>query len=132
MTALAAAILIGSAMAAEAKPLTTMADVGSAILACWSPPAGTKGSSVTLQFSFKRDGSLFGEPRPTDIAVKGNDKQRKAFVNAAIGAVKKCTPLDFSDTLAKGIGGSVFTLDFHGADKPGSRGAGQNKAPAAR
>lgn len=83
-----------------------------AIQACWTPPADAGNSTVTLSFSFKRDGSLIGPPRPTAAKVAGDDKARKAFIEAAIAAVKSCTPLTFSPALAKGIGGNVFTLQL--------------------
>jgi hypothetical protein len=40
-----------------AASLNSMNEVGAALLACWTPPANTDNSSVTLSFSFKRDGT---------------------------------------------------------------------------
>ncbi|TIT60943.1 MAG: hypothetical protein E5W63_12830, partial [Mesorhizobium sp.] len=69
-------------------------------------------STVTLSFSFKRDGTLIGPPRPTAAKVAGDEKARKSFIDTAVAAVKNCTPLNFSPDLAQGIGGNVFTLQF--------------------
>lgn len=118
------AILVGTAVVAFAagahsETLGTMDRVESKIMGCWTPPVGSGGSSVTLRFSFKRDGTLFGDPQPTSVNVSGDSKTRRKFVAAAIDALKTCGPLQFSDTLAKGIGGTVFTLIFEGADKRG-------------
>ncbi|MBR7651067.1 hypothetical protein KCX83_01870 [Brucella oryzae] len=110
------AVAITTAGPVQAQDLKTMDEVGSALNACWSPPSGSKNSAVTLSFSFKRDGSLIGPPRPSAINVEGDDKAKKAFVNAAIEAVEKCTPLKFAPSLAEGIGGNVFTMQFHSAD----------------
>lgn len=112
-----AALVVASAMLATAgqawaEPLKTMEDVGAALHACWTPPADTDGSSVTLSFSFKRDGTLIGPPRPTAIDVKGDENERRAFVDAAIAAVEKCLPLEFAPSLTSGIGGNVFTMEF--------------------
>lgn len=107
-----AAVLAGMLGQAHAEPLKTMDEVGAALLACWNAPPGTNGSSVTLSFSFKRDGSLMGKPRPTAISVKGDANTRKAFVDAAVAAAQRCTPLSFSPTIDQGIAGSVFTLQF--------------------
>ncbi|WP_027059101.1 hypothetical protein [Mesorhizobium loti] len=109
---IAGAISAGVVCPSYAATLDTMDDVGTAIQACWTPPADAGKSTVTLSFSFKRDGSLIGPPRPTDVKVAGDDKARKAFIEAAIAAVKNCTPLTLSPTLAKGIGGNVFTLQL--------------------
>src|SRR5690606_39058430 len=89
------AVAITTAGPVQAQHLKTMDEVGNALNACWSPPSGSKNSAVTLSFSFKRDGSLIGPPRPSAINVEGDDKAKKAFVNAAIEAVEKCTPLKF-------------------------------------
>jgi hypothetical protein len=65
-----------------------------------------------LSFSLKRDGTLIGSPRPTDINVPGDEQAKKHFVDAAIAALQSCTPLEFSPTIAQGIGGQVFTMQF--------------------
>jgi len=110
----AAAVLTitsGTTGASGADPLKTMDDVGQAIANCWKPDSNLKGM-VTLSFAFKRDGSLIGPPRPTNIAVDGDDNARKEFVGSAIEAIESCMPLSFSSDLAQGIGGQVFTMPF--------------------
>lgn len=111
------ACLALSALPAIAEPLTTMDQVGKAILSCWQPPAGVTKSSVTLSFSFNRDGALIGPPQSTAIDVVGDDDVRQQFVKAAISAVDNCTPVQFSPDLAAGMGGQVFTMEFTTADR---------------
>ena len=108
--------LVASLSSAMAAPLNTMDEVGAAILACRNAPAGSKGSFVTLSFSFKRDGTLIGPPRPSGISVAGDAEAKKQFVDAAIDAVQRCVPLEFAPALAAGIGGQVFTLQFTSQD----------------
>jgi hypothetical protein len=67
---------------------------------------------VTLSFSLKRDGTLIGPPRTTDISVAGDEQAKKHFVDAAIAALEGCLPLEFSASIAQGIGGQVFTMQF--------------------
>ncbi|RUU02465.1 hypothetical protein EOD23_19790 [Mesorhizobium sp. USDA-HM6] len=98
---------------ANAASLNSMNEVGAALQACWTPPANSENSSVTLSFSFKRDGTLIGQPKPTAIKVSGDDKARQAYVDAATAALRNCLPLSFSPALAKGIPGKVFTLQFN-------------------
>lgn len=117
---LALAITLSTTPYALAGPLTTMDDVGKALHACWTAPEGSQKSTVTLSFSFKRDGSLIGPPRATAIDFPGKDAAaRKSFVDAAISAVKHCTPLTLSPELAQGIGGQVFTMQFVSPDTCG-------------
>ena len=101
----------------HAEPLTTMDEVGAAVMACWKPPAGVKNSTVTLSFSFESDGSLIGPPQATDINVAGDETVRQQFVAAAMDAVDRCTPVELSPALAQGIGGNPFTMEFASADK---------------
>ncbi|MFV0801228.1 hypothetical protein OHI65_11700 [Brucella sp. MAB-22] len=113
---LLAVVAVASAGSVQAKELTTMNEVRDALNACWSPLSDSKNSSVTLRFSFKRDGNLKGPPRASAINVQGDDKTRKAFVIAAIEAVERCTPLKLAPSLAHSISGSVFTMRFHSSD----------------
>jgi hypothetical protein len=105
------ALVICLSTTSNAEPLKTMDDVGRAIDTCWKAPSDSKGS-VTLSFSFKRDGTLLGKPRPTSIAIDGDDKVRQQFIASAIDALSSCTPLTFSTGLAEGIAGQVFTMPF--------------------
>ncbi|QND52245.1 hypothetical protein HB779_10230 [Phyllobacterium sp. 628] len=117
---LALAISLFTTPYAMAGPLNTMEDVGKAIQSCWSAPQGVQKSSVTLRFSFKRDGSLLGQPRAAAISIQGNDQARKSFVDAAMAAVTHCTPLSLSPALAQGIGGQIFTMQFASPETCGS------------
>lgn len=113
---LVAAVTLTSTGVAHAQELKTMREVGNKLYSCWSPPSDISKSAVTLSFSFRRDGSLIGPPRPSAINVQGDDAAKKAFVDAAIEAVEKCTPLELGPALSKGIGGKVFTMRFHSPD----------------
>ncbi|RWE44666.1 MAG: hypothetical protein EOS78_02345 [Mesorhizobium sp.] len=110
--AIAGVMSAGVVSPSSASTLNSMDDVGAAIQSCWTPPADAGNSTVTLSFSFKRDGTLIGPPRPTAAKVAGDEKARKSFIDAAVAAVKNCTPLNFSPDLAQGIGGNVFTLQL--------------------
>lgn len=112
LAAITGAALIAMVGQCYGKQLETMDDVGAALEACWTPPAGTGNGSVTLSFSFKRDGSLIGPPRPTAIDVEGDEQARKAFVDAAIAAVQGCVPLEIAPALAGTIAGTVYTMEF--------------------
>ncbi|OAP40987.1 hypothetical protein AU381_03625 [Sinorhizobium glycinis] len=100
----------------RAEPLMTVNDVSDALSKCWTPPADSKDSFVTLKFAFRGNGTLMGPPQPTAIRVTGDADQRKAFVAAATAALENCMPLEFSKELADEIAGTVFTLQFYSAD----------------
>ena len=98
-----------------------MDEVAATLQACWKPPSGSEDSFVTMKFSFRRDGSLFGRPLPAIISVVGDEKARQQFIDAAIRAIEKCTPLDFAPALAEGIGGHVFMMRFAAQRKSACR-----------
>ncbi|MBN9077157.1 MAG: hypothetical protein BGN87_06810 [Rhizobiales bacterium 65-79] len=108
----ACAALVGTTSCGFSAEVKSVQDIGKAIDACWHPPAGGKNSTVTLRLGFKRDGSLLGPPRASSVQVKGDDKARKAYVDAAVKAVTDCTPLGFSPDIAKGMAGQIFALSF--------------------
>lgn len=112
-----AIVLMLVPLTSQAEPLTTMAEVGDAVMSCWKPPAGVTKSSVTMRFSLKDDGSLIGPPEPTYINVAGDEKVRQTFLAAAADAVERCTPVELSPALAQGIGGQLFAMEFVSADK---------------
>jgi hypothetical protein len=105
-------VSIVSARAHAANELRNMDEVGAAIRACWKSPAGSQGSSVTLSFSFRRDGMLSGPPQPTAIDVPGDNEARSKFVGSAITALERCTPLHLAPALGGDIAGLVFTMPF--------------------
>lgn len=109
---ISATMLLLAAPMSIAAPIQNAEDAGVAIMACWTPPADSNGSFVTLSFSFKRDGTLIGPPQPTDINVAGDEDAKKRFIDAAIAALESCQPLDFAPEFAEGVGGQVFTLQF--------------------
>ena len=78
LVAVVGAVLVGG-YPSNGAPLDSMGDVGDAIQACWTPPTDAGDASVTLSFSFKRDGTLIGPPRPTAIKVDGDAKAKKAL-----------------------------------------------------
>ena len=127
LLAISGALLAVQTASAVADPLGNTDEVAAAILACWKPPAGFEGSSVTMTFSFRRDGSIFGHPRPRQIDVVGDERARRRFIYAAIDAVERCAPLDFTPKFAEGIGGKVFTMRFA---SPRKRVAGERYASA--
>ena len=117
LSAMAGVLLVGIPVVADAAQLNSMNEVGAALQACWNPPANSDTASVTLSFSFKRDGTLIGPPKPTAIKFNGDDKARQAYVDAATAALRNCLPLNFSPALAQGIAGNVFALQFNSPKK---------------
>ena len=112
LLAIAAGLLGLLTATALADPLKNTDEVAATLQACWKPPSGSEDLFVTMKFSFRRDGSLLGRPLPAIINVVGDEKARQRFIDAAIRAIERCTPLDFAPAFAEGVGGHVFMMRF--------------------
>jgi hypothetical protein len=86
------------------------------LAACWSPPLPRQGETVeaTIRFSFNRRGTVIGgAPRVT--YVKAGAGQSAEEVRASIlAAVRDCTPLRFSASMADSAPGYPLSIRFVG------------------
>ena len=95
----------------RAGPVDTPPQVGPALARCWTSPRA--GDQVTVQLSFRRDGTIFGRPRINfSHAVGGGHDHEAALRGSIIAAISACTPLTFTPRLGAGIAGQVFVIRF--------------------
>jgi hypothetical protein len=124
--ALAIAAVAGSSQAGAQErtchspdPVDTLAEMSDAIYACWKPPSGTAGMSLTLQFSLRRNGTLIGKPRATYSYLGADSALNRAFVASILEALDEALPLPFSDSMGGAIAGRMlaprFTATVEGA-----------------
>jgi hypothetical protein len=121
-TTVAAAVLATAALAQEpgegerpAAPLNTIAEVFAALEACWIPPdleQARAGMQITVMVSFKRNGELLGKPRITYETPGASDDERTSYRVAMAQALRRCTPLRFTDALGGALAGRPMTLRF--------------------
>ena len=79
------------------------------IAACWRAPH--QGDQITVQLSFKRDGSIFGKPKVNYVKPM-NGSSAHALSASIFQAIDACLPLDFTPLLAANIAGQVFVIGF--------------------
>ncbi|TRC80886.1 hypothetical protein FJV83_06440 [Mesorhizobium sp. WSM4307] len=123
LAAALAAILFANANAAIAQerpchssePVDTLKEMSEAIYACWRPPAGTAGMSLTLQFSLRRNGTLIGRPRATYSDLGADPQLSRAFVASILKALDDALPLPFSDSMGGAIAGRMLAPRFTAA-----------------
>jgi hypothetical protein len=90
-------------------PIDFPPQVGPSIAACWRAPH--RGDQITVQLSFKHDGSIFGQPRIN--YVKPMDSSGTQVLTESIyRALETCLPLRFTPQLAANIAGQVFVIRF--------------------
>ncbi|RWH76543.1 MAG: hypothetical protein EOQ86_20595 [Mesorhizobium sp.] len=96
-------------------PVDTINEMFSAIVACWEPPSGTAGMTLTLQFSIRRNGTLIGKPRATFSRLGNDDALNRAFVASVLEALDKALPLPVSDSMGGAIAGRTLFPRFTAA-----------------
>ena len=113
--------LIGSVTPDSPRDRTETVDrldeIAPAIQRCWNPPplpGDLTGAMVSLRFSLRRDGSLFGQPRVTWETKRGDAEFQQRFSDSAVAAIRSCTPMRLSAGLGASIAGRPFTIRFHG------------------
>ena len=89
-------------------PVALPPEVGPSIAACWRAPH--QGDQVTVQLSFRRDGSIFGKPRVNYVKPM-NSSSAQAITESIFKALDACLPLRFTPRLAANIAGQVFVID---------------------
>jgi len=98
--------------------------IAPALRHCWNPPplpGDLTGAMVSLRFSLRRDGSLFGQPRVTWETKRGDAAFQRRFSDSAIAAIRSCTPMRLSAGLGASIAGRPFTIRFHGRTRLNER-----------
>jgi hypothetical protein len=98
-----------------AAPINTIAEVFAALEACWVPPGleqSRAGMQITVLLSFKRNGELLGKPRITYETPNASDDERLSYRVAMAQALRRCTPLPFTDALGNALAGRPLTMRF--------------------
>ena len=120
--------LIGQVTPDEPQDGTEAVDrldqIAPAIRRCWNPPplpGELTGAMVSLRFSLRRDGSLFGQPRVTWETKRGDTEFQQRFSDSAVAAIRSCTPMRLSAGLGASIAGRPFTIRFHGRTRLNER-----------
>ncbi len=120
--------LIGQVTPESSKDGTETVDrldqIAPALQRCWNPPplpGDLTGAMVSLRFSLRRDGSLFGQPRVTWETKRGDAAFQQRFSDSAVAAIRSCTPMRLSAGLGASIAGRPFTIRFHGRTRLNER-----------
>ncbi len=112
----AASVQLAASQDAPVRTLERYDDIGPALIACWKPPPGSAGMEVTIVFSMRRTGEVFGKPRISHSSLNGDFALQKRFVASAVEALARCTPLRLSDGLGGAIAGHPFAMLFRATE----------------
>ena len=100
---------------AEARALDSIREMFAALRACWVPPPKDEarhGMEYTIRFAFKRDGEIVAPPRVTYASHDAPADVRGIYRDAVNAALKRCTPLHFSDGMGGAVAGRPIAIQF--------------------
>lgn len=108
--------VVGSEYAtAKDDGVANLAAMSARLNGCWQPPAlprGSPGMEITVQFAFKRDGSLLGRPRITYERHDATDGARIIYRTAVMEALQRCAPMPFTSGMGEAIASRPMTVRF--------------------
>jgi hypothetical protein len=106
----------GGQAAAKAEPaLNSIGDMYAALRGCWVPPPKDEarhGMQYTIRFAFKRDGAIVAPPRVTYASHDAPAAVREVYREAVDAALKRCTPLHFTDGMGQAVAGRPIAIRF--------------------
>ncbi len=108
--ALAALFVMRGAAAQEASPANTLMELRRELGSCLAQTPIASGSQVTILFTMKRDGSLFGRPRISFTHLEGDAELRRTFLDQAERAVDSCLPLKITPAFGGAVAGRPFSI----------------------
>ena len=100
---------------ADDHPLDSIGAMFAALRACWVPPPKDEarpGMEYTIRFAFKRDGQIVAPPRLTYASHDAPADVRDIYRDAVNAALKRCTPLHFSDGMGGAVAGRPIAIRF--------------------
>lgn len=97
---------------ASAAPANSLRELVANLGACLNDVRGDPGEELTIVFSLKRDGSLFGKPHITYSKLPSNPDERSRFIDGVAASFNKCLPAPITAALGGAIAGRPLTVRF--------------------
>lgn len=96
----------------DPTPVQTLDEMFAAIYGCWTPPPESAEMGVALRFMLLRDGQLKGKIVVDWIRPHDDSPAREAFVQSAMEAVRRASPVPLGEALQRTIPGRVLRQKF--------------------
>lgn len=96
------------------QQVATLRELGPALTACFRAPEHSAGSQITVRFSLDRSGAVLGRPQVTYSKLVGTLEQKRAFVEAALDSLRRCTPVHLTPGLGGALAGRPLSVRFIG------------------
>src|ERR1700709_308890 len=95
--------------------LDNIGDLFAALRSCWSPPpadTAREGMQMSVRFSFKRSGQIFGAPRLTFETEGVSADPRATYLKAINASLDACAPLKFTGGLGGALAGRPIMIRY--------------------
>jgi hypothetical protein len=99
----------------EDRGLDSIRDMFAALRTCWEPPPKDEarhGMEYTIRFAFRRDGKMIAPARMTYASHDAPAQVRDKYRGAIDEALKRCTPLHFTDAMGGAVAGRPIAIRF--------------------
>lgn len=99
----------------EAHDLDSISAMFAALRACWVPPPKDEarhGMQYTVRFAFKTNGEIIAPPRVTYASHDVSPQVRDTYRDAVEAALKRCTPLHFTEGMSDAIAGRPIAIRY--------------------
>ena len=112
-----AALLLFSWSTARAEParVNTIDELFARLRQCWQPPKlpeGHPGIQITVLFTLRRDGEIFGRPKITFESPEASTEDSIAYRTAVMETLQRCTPMPFTESMGGAIAGRTIRFRF--------------------
>jgi hypothetical protein len=121
MSTVALLLLWSNLAPAEPAQVNTLGELVARLRICWKPPPPSlahPGIDITVIVSFNRAGEILGHPRITYESEQANENDRLMYRIAVMEALKRCTPMPFTEGMAGAVAGRPFAVQFRNRKIP--------------
>jgi hypothetical protein len=105
----------GEVIAADDHAVDSIRDMFAVLRTCWVPPPKDEarhGMECTIRFALKRDGTMIAAPRMTYSRHDVPSTTRDVYRVAIDAALKRCTPLHFTEGMGGVVAGRPIAIRF--------------------
>lgn len=112
-----AVLLVGLPAVAQAPAGTVdnFSQMHQVLKSCWRAPQGPlarAGMEVTVRLSFRKNGTILGEPRFTYYSPWASSEVRKVYRESVLEGLAGCVPLRFTPGMGGANAGRIFLFRF--------------------
>jgi len=95
---------------AKAAPASSIRELFHHIDLCLKKTSIAQAGQISIYFSLRQDGSLFGRPRVTDVGVWRDAAGQGRFMESVAAAFDSCMPQQITPSLGMAIAGRPLSI----------------------